>query len=162
MWFAASWFAGLAFIGSDVFGMGHHPNLRQRSRILLLVTVLAGAALGLTLVISAAIFYKQIGRYIVIICGTLFFLSCAGSRLLMRRRVLNSRHRLAIIGDAEFAASVDQLIADSPFPIAIERHIDPATTPEVATMMRLIDEAAVHEVVIDQLGPNGRNFRTHT
>lgn len=144
---AATLFAGFSFFASYALGLGHYPNLHSRFRILILVSALTAIAIGSTLVASSVIFYKQIGRYIVVISMCSFFVLNICCRLAWHELVARSKHRIAIWGSQRFVGRFQALLGVSAFPIevvcALETQIG---SSEV--LAKAISTHQIHEIVV--------------
>lgn len=144
---AASLFAGLTFFSSYALGLGHYLNLRSRFQILILVLALTAIAIGATLIVSSLVFYKQIGRYIVIISASSYFLLIACSRLGWYERIIQSKHQIAIWSSRGFADQLRNLVDKSAFPIEVVCALE-AESGNSEVLTDAINTHQIHEIVV--------------
>jgi exopolysaccharide biosynthesis polyprenyl glycosylphosphotransferase len=145
--FAAGCFAATAFLSSYVLGLNQVQNFRSRFRILVLTLALSASTVAFTSLITSFVFYKQIGRYILLYAFGGFFSIEACIRLLWRRQMTGSVHRLIIWGDVAFSAKLESILARSAFPIDIVAAFRPDPS-NVGLLRRALDRREVHEIVV--------------
>jgi exopolysaccharide biosynthesis polyprenyl glycosylphosphotransferase len=140
-------FAAVSVVVSYALGLGYHPNLRSRFRIAALCLSLGVVAMGATLVISSAILYQQVGRYIVIIDTALFILLVTSVRLAWFQRASRSIHRVVLWGDSAGSLAARELLDRAFFPLEIVATFE-STQYSENVLRQMIAKGAAHEIVV--------------
>lgn len=145
---AAAVFAAATFIGSYALGMGLSTNLQSRSRIVLLILLLTASTMGGTSLVISSLLYKQIGRYIIVICALLFFATETCVRIYWYRKMKKSIHYIIVCCDDIFFNQLCTLLSKAPFKIIVDCVFRPesANLPKLETA--LAKSRLIHEIVV--------------
>ena len=146
---AAILFGATGFVLSYALGLSHYPNLRTRFRIVALVTLFVMIETLGILVIADFVYYKQIGRYILVYAGGLLWSVCIITRLLWYNNVKHAVHCIIVFGDNYVLGPLNSMLKRSTFPIRLlARPIAGVAQQDSNSFDGILNNRELHEVLV--------------